>query len=767
MRRFNFYIFSHVCFVLGILAMPMSICAQNLSSDRSVNAAGGAAAEAKAITNLVRTLEDETARSELIARLKALQASAGREQNSPETKQGRSGGQMIQELSARIENVSRELVIAASMLLDVSRLADWVTNQVSLPENRVIWFHAVWKIFFLFLSALLVEWVVRRLLSRARMAVEGSERDSVILRLPFLVARTFIDVVPIAAFAATAYLILTFLDPTETTRLLALALVNASVIARAVMAITRMIFVPTAAGLRVLTIDNENANYIVLWVRRFTNVGVYGYFLAEVALLLGIPLSGYLALVNTIGFLIVVLAVIFVLQIRQTVAGWVAGREGGALPALSVARRRFADLWHVLAIVYLVGVYGVWALGISGGFEFILRASTLSLVILTIAKILMILSNTAVRKGFGVRPETLSRYPGLAARTNRYFAILETAIVSMISVIAVFAILQAWGVDAFGWVRTDAGRRILGSAVSSGLVIVVAVILWEVVSTVIERYLARGEDGNREVSARAKTLLPLLRKALLLVVGTIVVLIVLSEIGVDIGPLLAGAGVIGLAVGFGAQTLVKDVITGVFILAENQFAIGDIVRVNEKSGAVEEITIRTLRLRDLSGNVHIIPFSSVSMVENMTKDFSRYIFDVGIAYREDVDEVIEVLRSLGEGMQADPYYGPMINEPIEIMGVQRFDDSAVVVRARFTTKPIKQWQIGREFNRRMKQKFDELGIEIPFPHQTIYFGEEKSGGAPPVYMETAAHPDRGKRTSKAAPEPVVRTDSGSADGDSE
>ena len=383
------------------------------------------------------------------------------------------------------------------------------------------------------------------------------------------------------------------------------------------------------------------------------------------------------------------------------------------------------------------------------------------------AKVLMILSHTTVRRGFGVRPETLSRYPGLAARTNRYFAILETAVVAVISAIAVFAILQAWGVDAFGWVGTDSGRRILGSAISSGLVIVVAVALWEVVSSVIERYLARGENGNREVSARAKTLLPLLRKALLLVVATIVALIVLSEIGVDIGPLLAGAGVIGLAVGFGAQTLVKDVITGVFILAEDQFAIGDIVRVNEKSGAVEEITIRTLRLRDLSGNVHIIPFSSVGMVENMTKDFSRYVFDVGIAYREDVDEVIEVLRDLGAEMQADTYYGPMINEPIEIMGVQRFDDSAVVVRARFTTKPIKQWQIGREFNRRMKRRFDELGIEIPFPHQTLYFGEEKGGGAPPVYIETSAHPGRGKRVPKSAAESAVRTDSGAADGDSE
>ena len=767
MRRFNFYIFFHVCFVLGTLTLPMSAYAQHVSSEHSVNATEGAPTNAATITNLVRALEDEAARSELIARLKALQSSAGSKSNLPETKEGRSGGQMIQELSARIESISRELVIGASLLLDVSRFADWVTQQFSRPETRLKWFHAVWKILFLFVSALLIEWVVRRLLNRARMAVEGSEKDSVILRLPFLVARTFIDVVPIVAFAATAYLILTVLDPTKTTRLVALALVNASVIARVVMAITRMLFVPTVAGLRVLTIDNENANYIVLWVRRFTNVGVYGYFLAEVGLLLGMPFSGYLGLVNTIGFLIVILAVIFVLQIRQTVADWIAGQEGGGLLGLRVARRRFADLWHVLAIVYLVGVYGVWALGVSGGFEFILRASGLSLVILTIAKILMILSHTAVRKGFGVRPETLSRYPGLAARTNRYFAILETAIVSVISAIAVFAILQAWGVDAFGWVRTDAGRRILGSAVSSGLVIVVAVILWEAVSSVIERYLASGEEGNREVSARAKTLLPLLRKALLLVVGTIVALIVLSEVGVDIGPLLAGAGVIGLAIGFGAQTLVKDVITGVFILAEDQFAIGDIVRVNDKSGAVEEITIRTLRLRDLGGNVHIIPFSSVGMVENMTKDFSRYVFDVGIAYREDVDEVIEVLRDLGAEMQEDPHYGPMINEPIEIMGVQRFDDSAVVVRARFTTKPIKQWQIGREFNRRMKRKFDELGIEIPFPHQTIYFGEEKGGGAPPVYMETTAHPDRGKRTTKLPREPSVRTDSGAADGDSE
>ena len=227
----------------------------------------------------------------------------------------------------------------------------------------------------------------------------------------------------------------------------------------------------------------------------------------------------------------------------------------------------------------------------------------------------------------------------------------------------------------------------------------------------------------------------MLRKALLIVVTTIVSFIVLSEIGVNIGPLLAGAGVVGLAIGFGSQTLVKDVITGVFILAEDQFAVGDVVRVNDKAGLVEEITIRTIRLRDVGGNVHMIPFSSVGMVENMTKDFSRYLFDVGIAYRENVDDVIDVLRELGAEMQEDEYYGEMINQPIEIMGLQKFDDSAVIVRARLTTKPIKQWEVGREFNRRMKRRFDELGIEIPFPHQTIYFGEDKAGNAPPASVE--------------------------------
>lgn len=721
----------------------------------ALDAAGVKSAE---VDSLISTLEDPAAREKLVIQLKALTA-VGPGVAAAETKPpSRFGGRIVETLSEKIDTVSNELVGGAELLLDAPRMLVWLERQISVPENRDRWLEVLWRVIAILLAGFVAEWIVRRLLARTRSSIEGQERDSVWLRLPFLIARTFIDIVPIAAFAAAAYVIMPLLEPSELTRLVAISLVNANVIARAVMAAARMFFVPRATNLRIVNIGDETANYIVLWVRRITNVGVYGYFFAEAALLLGMPKGGYLALIKIIGLLLTLLTVILILQNRSTVAGVIRGPEEGRIAGLKVLRRRLSDIWHVLAIIYVAAVYLVWVLEISGGFEFVFRATVLSIIILFVAKLAIIGSRHAVNKGFGLKPEVMQKYPGLAARSNRYFAILHMVITTAILIVAVFATLEAWGVDSFGWVVTDTGRRIIGSIVSSAFVIVIAVIFWEMVSSAIERYLARSANGEVELSARAKTLLPLLRKVLLVVVSTIVGFIVLSEIGVNIGPLLAGAGVVGLAVGFGSQTLVKDVITGVFILAEDQFAVGDVVRVNDKAGSVEEITIRTIRIRDLGGNVHMIPFSSVGMVENMTKDFSRYVFDVGIAYRESVDDVIDVLRELGAEMQADEYYGKLINKPIEIMGLDKFADSAVIVRARLTTKPIKQWEVGREFNRRMKRRFDELGIEIPFPHQTIYFGEEKGGGAPPAYIEMAQKRARSEQDQALSPDRPARTD---------
>ena len=206
-------------------------------------------------------------------------------------------------------------------------------------------------------------------------------------------------------------------------------------------------------------------------------------------------------------------------------------------------------------------------------------------------------------------------------------------------------------------------------------------------------------------------------------------MVTLSNIGVDIAPLLATAGVVGIAIGFGSQQLVQDVITGLFVLVQDTISVGDIVELGGHAGIVERISVRTIELRDLEGAVHTIPFSSVSTVRNLTKDFSYALMDVGVAYRENVDEVIEVIRQLGAEMEADADIGQFILAPIEIFGLERFDDSAVIVRVRIKTRVLKQWAVKRDFNLRLKRRFDELGIEIPFPHVTLYVGEDKEGAA--------------------------------------
>ena len=197
----------------------------------------------------------------------------------------------------------------------------------------------------------------------------------------------------------------------------------------------------------------------------------------------------------------------------------------------------------------------------------------------------------------------------------------------------------------------------------------------------------------------------------------------LKEAGFDIGPILAGAGIVGLAVGFGAQNLVRDVITGIFILLEDQVRVNDVAIINGTGGLVEQINLRTTVLRGLDGTVHVFPNGTITTLSNMTHGFSYYVFDIGVAYKEDTDHVAQVVKQIGDTMMEEDAFKSDILEPVEILGVDRFADSAVIVKARIKTAPIKQWTIGREMNRRIKKKFDELGIEIPFPHMSLYFGE--------------------------------------------
>jgi small-conductance mechanosensitive channel len=254
--------------------------------------------------------------------------------------------------------------------------------------------------------------------------------------------------------------------------------------------------------------------------------------------------------------------------------------------------------------------------------------------------------------------------------------------------------------------------------------------------------------GDREQINRAETIGRVFRYIVNVTISLIAVVLILSELGISVAPILGAAGVVGLAVGFGAQSLVKDYFTGFFILLENQLTRGDVVEIAGKSGLVEDVTLRFVRLRDYSGNVHYVPNNLITTVTNMSRSFAQAVIDVGVAYREDTDQVVGIMRAVGRGMREDPQFGPKILDELEIAGVDQWADSAVVLRCRFKVAPLQQWDVRREFLRRLKKAFDHQGIEIPFPHVTVYAGAGKDGGAPPFPLrpiqnaeaETTARP---------------------------
>ncbi len=229
---------------------------------------------------------------------------------------------------------------------------------------------------------------------------------------------------------------------------------------------------------------------------------------------------------------------------------------------------------------------------------------------------------------------------------------------------------------------------------------------------------------SAEIEKGLDTLYGIVSSAIKILIWTVGIMLVLKKLGIDIGPIIAGAGVVGLAVGFGAQELVKDFIAGFFMLLENQIRSGDVAIINGTGGLVEFVGLRTVVLRDLSGVVHVFQNGKINSLSNMTKEWSAMVFDIGVAYKEDTDRVVDVMVEVAEGMREDESYKDNILEPMEIFGVDKFDDSAVIVKARLKTKPIQQWSIGREYRRRLKKAFDEKGIEIPFPHRTVYWGAE-------------------------------------------
>jgi len=267
-----------------------------------------------------------------------------------------------------------------------------------------------------------------------------------------------------------------------------------------------------------------------------------------------------------------------------------------------------------------------------------------------------------------------------------------------------------------------------------GLIIVI--VLFFIVMKVIGFFLkklrkslvSRAEKNEKldtiEAEKRIVTLTSIIHGLVKIILWVIFIMILLQKFGINIAPILAGAGIVGLAVGFGSQELVRDFISGFFIILENHIRAGDVAVINGTGGLVEKIDFRTTTLRDFSGTVHIFQNGKISNISNMTKDWSAIVFDIGVAYKENPQVVMDLMKQVGDDLQIDPEFKDKILEPIEIFGLDKFADSAIIIKARIKTKPIQQWTVGREYRKRLKYVFDEQNIEIPFPHTTVYWGDE-------------------------------------------
>ncbi len=683
--------------------------------------------DTKELEGLISTLKDDQARTKFVQQLEAL-LEARREVQG-----GAAEGTWLSSVSDYLKNAVGQIFAVGTAFADLPDLANRILEGFQNPETRAYWLEGLLKIIAILAAGYAAQLVASVLLTKPRRATTAHRYDAAWRRGALAVLYAVLDLLPLVAFGAAALAVTPATNPEKVIRLAALALINARIAAGVVMVVARLGLAPQADNLRALPLTGETAQYLYIWVGRIAYVALYGYFILEALFLLGLPGPIHHFLIDVLGFVVAILLIILVLQNRDAVAQHIRTPQDETSP-FAVIRRPLAAAWHLLAIFYVVVLYLVLAIRGNGGTRYIVQGTILTVLIVALASLFENAMRRAIRKGLTIRDDLRQRFPGLQTRLNRYTVAIDYALRALVYFVAVVTILQAWGFDAVAWIFSVTGERVFSALANIVVISVLAILVWEVVTSFIERRLSVN-SGAHAPTTRARTLLPLAQTVLKIVLVVLVAMVVLSEVGVNITPLLAGAGVVGLAVGFGAQKLVQDVITGWFILMEDTIAVGDVAEVAGHSGLVERISIRTIRLRDLSGVVHTVPFSAVSSVKNFTKDFSYYLFEVGVAYREDTDEVIQVLQEIDAGMREDDAFKSDILAPLEIIGVDRFEDSAVIIRVRTMTKPLRQWAVGREFNRRMKKAFDARGIEIPFPHQTIYFGVAKDNTAPPAHVQ--------------------------------
>ncbi|HET6183845.1 MAG TPA: mechanosensitive ion channel domain-containing protein [Acetobacteraceae bacterium] len=640
------------------------------------------------------------------------------------------------------------LLTTTERVRDLPLLWGWIVVIATNPLAQSILTQAIWRVAVVFAVGLLAEAGVRRLLRRPVAAIAGSppppnpeptadeeNREepararpkrrigaaNLLRRVPLVLGRLVLDLLPILAFALVAHILTaTPLGTNEQDRLILLAMTDAYVAAGAAMAVARMLLQPDRPAIRLLRVSDRTAIWATVWIRRLVAVTVFGFAIAQVGLALGMAQEPYLGLLKIDGFISHAFLALMVIQKRRAIGNRIRAPAGQTGP-LARLRNALAPIWHWIALLVIAGTWLTWAFEVSDGFMKVLHFALVLAAVLLLARLANIVLFGVLERAGRVPSHLAEAHPDLQERLQRYQPLVQGTARAVVYAVALIALLEFLGIPVLSWF----GESFVGQRIAAGLgtivvTLVFSIVIWEIANAALRQHVARlTEEHQAARAARLKTLLPLLRSALFVALAVIAGLTVLSEIGINIAPLLAGAGIVGVAIGFGSQKLVQDLITGIFLLLENAMQVGDWVTVSNLSGTVEALSVRTIRLRASDGSVHIIPFSSVTSVTNTNRGLGNAAVTVSVAFDADIDRACALLKEIASTMRAEPDYADKMLSDLQLWGVDKVDGASVTIAGQIVCTDAGRWPVQREFNRRMKLRFEEEGVPIYNPARSI------------------------------------------------
>jgi moderate conductance mechanosensitive channel len=666
------------------------------------------------------------------------------------------GAQLIAQGSQWVATLSSQTVDLGQALGNLPAVWAFTVHNATDPDARARVLDAGWRLALALGLAGLAMFLARRLLRRFREPIAAAATPPTdtqaepehharrfrairaLRRLPFALLRLLLDLVPIGVFLAVGMLGAT-IAPAAARPVLLIA-IRAALAVQLADAAVRLIASPGEPRLRLVHLSEGGARAALVWTHWLVLVAALGTAVGQIGLIFGLRHSAYQALLKAVALIDHILLVVIVLRCRRPVADRIAHSHRPE-SVIGRMRARLAAVWHLVAIFYIMAFWLVWAVELRDGFNRFWRFSLESIGILLGARLLAILLLGGLDRGLAPSSDAASRHPGLMRRAAAYHGILRGAVNAVLAACTLLALLEVWGLEPLRVFTGGAlGARILSAASTTLVAGLVALGVWEAVNGGAEYQVARlTREGQVQRAVRLRTLLPIFRTMLALSLLVVFGLTALSEIGVNIAPLLAGAGIVGVAIGFGSQKLVQDFITGLFLLLENAMQVGDWVTVAGLSGAVEDLSIRTMRLRAGDGSVHIVPFSSVSTVTNVNRGIGNAAVSVAIPVEEDVDRAAEALADIAREMRDEPRYEEVMRSDLQLWGVDKVEAGVVTIVGQIVCTDQGRWGVQREFNRRVTLRFKQLGIRLATPVQTIIRRDEH--WSPPRAGAIQAQPD--------------------------